>query len=157
MLQKVINKVRVLGHGALSTKRGDQYKPVRVGLELLNIANELSGRPFCSQEELEKAARDRAAPPVYKASTQREAAPVMVYFDGRDHRTLTKVEELLKGRSIKYQVLDVSSDNATRSWAATQAKIEEFPLVFIAGEAIGGLLELTQLDINGTLSKRVFG
>jgi hypothetical protein len=29
--------------------------------------------------------------------------------------------------------------------------------LFIAGEPVGGLHELTQLDVNGQLSRRVFG
>jgi hypothetical protein len=30
------------------------------------------------------------------------------------------------------------------------------PLVFIAGEPVGGLHELTQLDVNGGLVKRIY-
>ena len=81
----------------------------------------------------------------------------MVYFDGKDHRTKKKIEELLRGRDIAFQVLDVTDDEATRSWAPEPAKLDEFPLVFVAGEAIGGLHELTQADVNGQLKKKVFG
>ena len=81
----------------------------------------------------------------------------MVFFDGQDHRTLKKVEELLASRDIPYKVLDCTNDEATRSWATTAARAHEFPLVFVAGEPVGGLHELTQLDVNGVLQKRVFG
>ena len=60
-------------------------------------------------------------------------------------------------REIPFQVLDVTDDEATRLWATSAAKQAEFPLVFIAGEAVGGLHELTQLDINRQLSEKVFG
>src|SRR5438132_767002 len=79
------------------------------------------------------------------------AAPVMIYFDGQDHRTLRKVEELLRSREIPFKTLDVTDDEATRSWAVTAAHAHEFPLVFIAGEPVGDLHALTQLDVNGTL------
>jgi glutaredoxin len=156
MIRKVINKVRLLGNEVLSTRRGDHYRPVRVTLELLNIANELAGRPFCSPEELAEEAAPVVAPPKPQASAP-EAAPVMVYFDGRDHRTLTRLEDILKGRSIPYQVLDVSKDEAARSWALSVAKQPEFPVVFIAGAPVGALAEVMELDLNGGLKKKVFG
>ena len=47
--------------------------------------------------------------------------------------------------------------DASRSWALTQAKKTEFPLVFVAGEPLGGLDEVMQLDVRGELVKKVFG
>ena len=90
-------------------------------------------------------------------SKAREAAPVMVYFNGQDHRTLKKIQELLDARGIPHKVLDCTDDEATRSWATAASQGQEFPLVFIAGESVGGLHELTQLDVNKALSRRVFG
>lgn len=81
----------------------------------------------------------------------------MLYFDGKDHRTKKKIEELLNGKNIPFKLLDVTDDEATRSWAITAAKQDEFPLLFIAGEPVGGLHEVTQLDVNGGLARRVFG
>jgi hypothetical protein len=149
----LIDRVRNLVAGALRSTTGNQYKPVRLVREALATANDLVGRPFCTAEEL--AARRGVEAPT--AATKREAAPVIVYFDGKDHRTRKKIEELLKGREIAFRVLDVTDDEATRSWALTAAKQNEFPLVFIAGEAVGGLHELTQADVNGVLKKKVFG
>ena len=76
---------------------------------------------------------------------------------GADHRTPKKIGEVLKARDIPFKVNDVTDDEATRSWALTQAQAQEFPLVFIAGESVGGLHELTQLDVTGALVKKVFG
>ena len=153
----LLDRVRTIVHGALSSPAGDTVKPVRFLKEVLGTANDLAGRPFCSAEELE--ARRAAAQPVVAQAKQavREAAPVTVYFDGKDHRTKKKVEEVLKARNIAYKVLDVADDEASRSWATTQAKQMEFPLVFVAGDPIGGLHELTQADVDGSLLKRVFG
>lgn len=141
-----------VGEALLST-RFDDMKPVRVLREMLGTVNDLAGRPFCSTEELlaKRQAMPVAAPMVV------EPAPVVVYFDGKDHRTKKKVEELLQGRNVPFRVLDVSEDEATRSFAITQAKADEFPLIFIAGTAVGGFHELMQIDVNGELNKRVFG
>ena len=74
---------------------------------------------------------------------------MIVYFDGKDQRTKTKVEELLNARDIKFRVLDVTNDEAERSWVITAAKSEEFPIVVIAGTPVGGFHELMQLDVTG--------
>jgi glutaredoxin len=154
MLNRVSDKVRTLIGGALASDAGNQYRPVKALRNLLGTANDLVGRPFCSAEELRER---RGAGATDAAADQREAAPVMLYFDGKDHRSKKKIEELLRGRDVPFQLLDVTDDEATRSWAVTQAKQDEFPLVFIAGEPVGGLHELTQLDVNGGLVKRVYG
>jgi len=81
---------------------------------------------------------------------------VMLYFDGKDHRTKKKVEELLRARNIEFRVLDVANDEAERSWVVTAAKSEEFPIVVIAGTPAGNCHQLTQLDVQGELTRRVF-
>jgi glutaredoxin len=155
MLQRMTDRLRASVADALASTRADHYRPVKLLREVLGTANDLAGRPFCSEREL---AERRAALAAGSATTaRREVAPVMVYFDGKDHRTKKKIEELLRSKEIAFQVLDVTDDEATRSWATTQAKQLEFPLVFIAGEPVGGLHELTQLDVNGQLARRVFG
>ena len=140
MLNKVTDKLRASVHQALSSTKGDNLKPVKILREVLGTANDLAGRPFCSQEELDERRHD---PRTAAGAVKREAAPVMLYFDGKDHRTKKKIEELLTGRDIPYKLLDVTDDEATRSWATTQAKQLEFPLLFIAGDPVGGLHELT--------------
>ncbi len=154
MFLRVTDKLRTTVHDVLASDRGDRYKPVKLLREVLGTANDLVGRPFCTQVELDERRAVGIGP---ATSGRREPAPVMLYFDGKDHRTRKKIEELLRGKEIPFKVLDVTDDEATRSWATTQAKQLEFPLVFIAGEPVGGLLELTQLDVNGQLARRVFG
>jgi len=92
------------------------------------------------------------------ASPARPAqAPVFVYFDGRDHRTKAKIEELLNGQKIAFKVLDVTDDEAEKSWVTTAAHTSELPIVVIAGTPVGGIGELTQLNLSGELQRRVFG
>jgi glutaredoxin len=148
----MLDDLRVKIAGALASERGNHLRPVRLLREVLGTANDLVGRPFCTAEEL----ATRRGSSHAAAADKREAAPVMLYFDGKDHRTKKKMEEVLRSRDVPFKVLDVTDDEATRSWALTAAKQAEFPLLFIAGEPVGGLHELTQLDVNGGLVKRVF-
>jgi glutaredoxin len=141
---------------ALSSTAGDQFRPLKLTREVLATANDLLGRPFCPTAELNERRVSRPGASTDGASA-REAAPVMLYFDGRDHRTKKKMEELLRARDVPFKLLDVTDDEATRIWAAQAAKQTEFPLLFIAGVPVGGLHELTQLDVNGQLVKKVFG
>lgn len=141
-------------HEVLASESGDGLRAVKLVREVLGTANDLIGRPFCSQAELDER---RTGGSSGGGSARREPAPVMLYFDGKDHRTKKKIEELLTSKEIPFKVLDVTDDEATRSWATTAAKQLEFPLLFIAGEPVGGLHELTQLDVNGQLARRVFG
>lgn len=161
MFRDVTDKLRTLGDRALSSTAGDRFRPVKVLREVLGTANDLVGRPLCTDEELRRrrTRRQAASTAIPAASAPaREAAPVMVYFAGRDQRTLKKVEELLAARGVPYKVLDCSEDEATRSWVGVQTHGgEDYPYVFIAGELVGGLRELVRLDVNGALKRRVFG
>ena len=154
MFQRMTDRLRTTVHEVLASERGDGYRPVKLLREVIGTANDLVGCPFCSQAELDERRGGGASG---GGSTRREPAPVMLYFDGKDHRSKKKIEELLSGKEIPFKVLDVTDDEATRSWATTAAKQIEFPLVFIAGEPVGGLHEVTQLDVNGQLARRVFG
>ena len=151
MLQALTEKLRVIVHRGMQEtgQEGPVLKRVR---EVANTVNDLLGKPIHGADaggglSVVPAAATQAAP---------VQAPVVVYFDGKDHRTKTKIEELLRGRDIAFTVLDVTNDEAERSWVVTAAKSEEFPIVVIAGTPVGGFHELTQLDVQGELKRRVF-
>ncbi|HET6280518.1 MAG TPA: glutaredoxin domain-containing protein [Polyangia bacterium] len=161
MLNELTDKLRVLAYQKLEGVGSTTKHPVvRHARNLVSIVNELVGQPLCSAEELARR-RERRKPVVVTTTETRAAvtpqAPVLVYFDGKDHRTKIKVEQLLRDREIQFQVLDVTDDEAERSWVSTAAKTSEFPIVVIAGTPVGGLAELTQLDLEGELKRRVFG
>jgi len=151
MLQALTEKLRVIVHrGMLETgNEGPVLKRVR---EVANTVNDLLGKPIHGAD----AGGGLSVVPAPAAPTAQAQAPVVVYFDGKDHRTKTKIEELLRGRDIVFTVLDVGNDEAERSWVVTAAKSEEFPIVVIAGTPVGGFHELTQLDVQGELKRRVF-
>jgi len=151
MLQALTEKLRVIVHRGMQ-ETGNEGPLLRRVREVANTVNDLLGKPIHGADEggnltVVPAAATPAAP---------LQAPVVVYFDGKDHRTKTKIEELLRGRDIVFTVLDVANDEAERSWVVTAAKSEEFPIVVIAGTPVGGFHELTQLDVQGDLKRRVF-
>lgn len=153
MLSTITDKLRSFAHQKLEGSESDGPWVRRVR-ELANTVNDLLGKPIRA-----RAAEDDQAPTgtFVVPPAVREQAPVILYFDGKDHRTKTKVEELLQARDIKFRLLDVTNDEAERSWVITAAKREEFPIVVIAGTPVGGFEELTQLDVQGDLKRRVFG
>lgn len=153
MLSGLADKLRALAHRGL--EENDSAGPlVRRVREVANTVNDLLGKPIRAQDATEEPASSAGAVVV---PLVREQAPVILYFDGKDHRTKTKMEELLAARDIKFRLLDVTNDEAERSWVITAAKREEFPIVVIAGTPVGGIEELTQLDVQGDLKRRVFG
>lgn len=153
MLNVITEKLRALVHQGLQESESDGPLVRRVR-EVANTVNDLLGKPIRAHDDADEPS---TAGGVVVTPMVREQAPVILYFDGKDHRTKTKVEELLKARDIKFSLLDVANDEAERSWVITAAKREEFPIVVIAGTPVGGFEELTQLDVQGDLKRRVFG
>jgi len=151
MLQALTEKLRVIVHRGMQEtgNEGPVLKRVR---EVANTVNDLLGKPIHGSD----AGGGLSVVPAAATPSAPVQAPVVVYFDGKDHRTKTKIEELLRGRDIVFTVLDVGNDEAERSWVVTAAKSEEFPIVVIAGTPVGGFHELTQLDVQGELKRRVF-
>ena len=151
MLQALTEKLRVIVHRGMQETgtEGPVLKRVR---EVANTVNDLLGKPIHGAD----GGGGLSIVPAAAASAAPVQAPVVVYFDGKDHRTKTKIEELLRGRDIVFSVLDVANDEAERSWVVTAAKSEEFPIVVIAGTPVGGFHELTQLDVQGELKRRAF-
>ena len=154
MLSGLTGKLRLLAHQQLEAREAD--RPAGAAAARRGEHRQRSARQADSGRTTP---RDAAAAggPVVVTPAVREQAPVIVYFDGKDQRTKTKVEELLNAREIKFRLLDVTNDEAERSWVITAAKSEEFPIVVIAGTPVGGFHELMQLDVTGELKKRVFG
>lgn len=153
------DKLRAFAYRKLEGDGSGKDRPVvqRVR-DLASTVNDLLGKPIRAGYEPVERPTSRGNEAVISATpTATAQAPVLVYFDGKDHRTKAKVEELLQAREIAFQVLDVGNDEAERSWITTAAKQDEFPIVVVAGAPVGGFAELTQLDVTGELKLRVFG
>jgi len=101
-MPSAFDKLRALAQRKLeeANQAANKSRPlVRHALNLVGVVNELIGPPAGS------GAGTTPAPAAVKIVAKPAAplqAPVSVYFDGKDHRTKTKVEELLRSRGIVY-------------------------------------------------------
>lgn len=131
--------------------------------------NDALGRPLAPKEELVDrrafaagyketvvAARD-AAPAVTKDTPRGEAAPVIVYHLDKQRRDLPRFTQVLDAAEIPYKVVNLEGDEAALAAVKRDAKGKRLPLVFIAGDCIGGREEMTAMDRTGELRKRVWG
>jgi glutaredoxin len=132
--------------------------------ELARKANEALGRPLADEAELvdRRAFEARGSvntPVTATASTKNtgDAAPVIVYHMDKTRRDAVKLTELLDGAGIPYKVSNIQEDPAAQMAVRRDSKGFRLPVVFIAGEPIGGRTELTNLISSGELKKRVFG
>jgi hypothetical protein len=159
-----LDTLRTTLHRALVTPRGDSLAPVRVTKDLARRLNVTFGQPICSAGDLEirRRARRRLEELAHAPKRAREeatpvlAAPVKVYAEGdRNARELTRIRELLDGRAIVYEVLDVAGDEATIEFVTREAKCEkdDLPIVFIGPTAIGGYNALANADLSGALAR----
>jgi glutaredoxin 3 len=64
-------------------------------------------------------------------------------------------KQLLTARSIAYEDVDVSGDDAKRAWLVETTGRRTVPQIFIRGEAIGGYDELAALDKSGELAAKL--
>ncbi len=152
-----IERARARAHATITKLPG------RAG-ELARKANEALGRPLADQAELadRRAFEDRmaAAPvagPVKAYTPLHEAAPVVVYHMDKTRRDAVKLTELLEGAGIPHKVVNIQEDPAAQMSVRRDSKGHRLPVVFIAGEVIGGRSELTNLASSGDLKKKVFG
>jgi glutaredoxin len=135
--------------------------------ELARRANDALGRPLADAGELadrrEFEARTTSAPVAAakpKAAAEAEAAevaPVIVYHMDKTRRDAVKLTELLDAEKIPYKVSNIQEDPAAQMAVRRDSKGFRLPVVFIAGEAIGGRFELGSLAQSGELKKKVFG
>jgi glutaredoxin len=134
--------------------------------EIARKANEALGRPLADEAELadrrafEAQIQSRAQPPAQPEvphDAQREAAPVVVYHMDKTRRDAVRLTEILDGAGIPYKVMNLEEDAAAQAAVRRDSKGFRLPVVFIAGEVIGGRSELITLAGSGELRKKVFG
>jgi glutaredoxin-related protein len=127
-------------------------------------ANEALGRPLADADEL----ADRrqfahghgnvtvTAQPAPKA---REQAPVIVYFVDRKEqsREVRKLTDILDANGVVYTVTDITEDPAAQFAVRRDSNGLRLPVVFVAGECIGGREQLVNAASSGALKTKVFG
>lgn len=154
-----LDKLRQRGWQAIASGDGALAEAAR-------RVNDTLGRPLASGDELadRKAfaegygASKPAVAPAPVATSKPEVAPVIVYyFKEKQWRDAGKLTEVLEANAIPYKLINLEGDEATQAAVRRDAKGRGGPLCFIAGECVGGRVELVNLAGNGGLKKRVFG
>jgi glutaredoxin-related protein len=153
---KLLDNVRARAHAALGRVPG------KVG-DSLRRANDALGRPFADADELadrrafdsRTAVQDGLA--ANPASKKAEAAPVIVYHMDKQRRDVPKLLDILEANAVPYQVMNIQEDPAAQSAIRRDSKGQRLPVVFIAGECVGGREALINLANTGELKRKVFG
>ncbi len=149
------DRLRARAHAAL------ERVPGTVGEKLRGV-NEALGRPLANAAELadRRAFESRGAPapaPARPSASAREAAPVIVYYMDKQKRDVSKLTDILDANGIKYTVTNIQEDPAAQYAVRRDSKGSRLPVVFVAGDCLGGRIELVNAASSGELQKKVFG
>jgi glutaredoxin-related protein len=154
----IADRLKAKAHAAMDKLPG------KLG-DVAKKANEALGRPLADEHELEDrrafTARTKggavvvaASPPAADAG---EAAPVIVYYMEKQKRDVSKLTDILDTQGIKYTVTNIQEDPAAQYAVRRDSHGQRLPVAFIAGECVGGKVELVNLASSGELKKKVFG
>jgi glutaredoxin-related protein len=154
-----IDRARARAHAALDKlpgKLGDAAKRANVALgRPLANADELADRRAFAHRSSANAPMPKTAAPAPAATP--EVAPVIVYHMDKTRRDAQKLVDMLNAEGIPHQVSNIQEDPAAQMAVRRDSKGFRLPVVFVAGEAIGGRAELSNLIASGDLKKTVFG
>jgi glutaredoxin-related protein len=140
-----------------------EHAPGKLG-ELARKTNDVLGRPLADEHELADRAAFAAKPgaPVAAAAAKaspssQTVAPVIVYHMDKTRRDATKLVEILEAHAIPHTVTNIQEDAAAQFAVRRDSKGIRLPVVFVAGECIGGREHLSNLASSGELKQKVFG
>jgi glutaredoxin-related protein len=151
-----IDRARARAHATLDKLPGKLGDAAR-------RANEVLGRPLADEAELADRrafeSKPGAAPviPPSPATAKTDAAPVLVYYMEKQKRDVSKLTDILDANGIKYTVTNIQEDPAAQYAVKRDSKGIRLPVVFVAGDCIGGRTELVNAASSGELKKKVFG
>jgi len=148
-----IDRARARAHAALDKIPG------KLG-EAARRANVVLGKPLADADELadRRAFSERvsANAPMPKGEAKREVAPVIVYHMDKTRRDAQKLVDILVAEGVPHEVSNIQEDPAAQAAVRRDSKGFRLPVVFIAGEVVGGRAELANLIASGELKKKVF-
>jgi len=149
----MFKSLRTKIYGVLVGDVGNQFAPIRLAKNVALVANDVVGRPFATAEEFVE-----RNGPVETGSqiTLHGQAPVVVFHIDRLPTELYKIVSLLEGEGISYMVRAIGDDEAAISAAKMDSQGARFPMVFIAGDFVGGAQNLTKMVSSGELRRLVF-
>jgi glutaredoxin-related protein len=140
-----------------------QKLPGKAG-ELALKANEMLGRPLADADELAErrafGSTKRGAVTVTaqpKPTSAKAQAPVLVYFMDKQKRDVSKLTDILDANGVSYTVTNIQEDPAAQFAIRRDSKGVRLPVVFVAGECLGGREQLVNAAASGDLKKKVFG
>ena len=155
-LRDRLDKLRAEAHRAIDKLPG------RAG-EIARKANEAFGRPLAGEDEIADRrafeSRGTAASPAAPsaASVPREAAPVIVYHMDKTRRDAQKLTDILDANGIAYTATNIQEDPAAQAAVRRDSHGIRLPVVFVAGDCVGGREQLVNAATSGELKKKVFG
>ncbi|HVV88292.1 MAG TPA: hypothetical protein VHE35_34860 [Kofleriaceae bacterium] len=144
-------------------------------VSVIRKVNDALGRPLAPAAELEDrrafargykpegAAAPEATPvaaPAAAAAASKphgEVAPVLVYFMDKQRRDVPKLTDILDVNGIPYKLASLEDDPAAQAAVRRDSKGFRLPLVFVAGECLGGREQVLNAAATGHLAKLVFG
>ena len=153
------DRLRARAHAAL------ERVPGKVGDKLRGV-NEALGRPLAAEDELadrrdfDTRSRSGAAAqpaPAAKPAAAGDAAPVIVYYMDKQKRDVSKLTDILDANGITYTVTNIQEDPAAQFAVKRDSKGFRLPVVFVAGDCVGGREQLINAAGSGELKKKVFG
>jgi glutaredoxin-related protein len=151
------DRLRAKAHAAL------QRVPGKLG-DALGRANEALGRPLADENELadRRAFESRGGAPAPAPASKPAAAsggpaPVIVYYMDKQKRDVSKLTDILDANGITYTVTNIQEDPAAQFAVRRDSKGMRLPVVFVAGDCVGGREQLVNAASSGELKKKVFG
>jgi hypothetical protein len=151
----LIDRARARAHATI------EKLPGKLG-DAARRANEALGRPLANEAELADRrafeSRSPAAPAAaMPAKPQADAAPVIVYYMEKQKRDVSKLTDVLDANGITYTATNIQEDPAAQYAVKRDSKGIRLPVVFVAGDCLGGRTELVNAVSSGELKKKVFG
>lgn len=134
--------------------------------ELARKANEALGRPLADEAELADRRAFATGSPAPASAAASDAgppagagvpAPVVVFHMDKSRRDALKLTEILDVSGVPYLLSNIQEDPAAQMAVRRDSGEHRLPVVFIAGEVIGGRSELLSLQQSGELKKKVWG
>jgi hypothetical protein len=123
-----------------------------LGRPLADAAELAERRAFATRTPLVVGAAPKAAAPAARG----EPAPVVIFHLDKQRRDVARLTEILDASAIPYVVRSLEGDPAAQAATRRDSAGHRLPVVFIAGEVIGGRAELLNLGPAG-LAAKVFG
>jgi glutaredoxin-related protein len=152
----IADRLRAKAHAAIDKLPGKLGDAARK-------ANEALGRPLANESELadRRAFETRGTasekPTAAAPTAAGGPAPVIVYYMDKQKRDVTKLTDILDANGVKYIATNIQEDPAAQFAVRRDSKGWRLPVVFIAGDCIGGREQLVNAATTGELKKKVFG